>query len=353
MSKPLIVDLFCGCGGLSLGFEKAGYEIALAIDLWNDAVNTYNHNHKNPVAVCKDIHELDNEMLTKMRLEKNIIGVIGGPPCQGYSTVGTRDVNDPRNHLYLEYCRVVEQLQPKFFVIENVKGLLTLNKGMFKDDIVNRFSKLGYNVSYKLLTASDYGVPQSRQRVFFVGLKEDVFEFPNEKDFKVSSADAISDLPSLDNLDIHQETYSYSSNQELTDYQKLMRKDSKMIFNHNFTNHTEQTKDVISMIKDGGKISDLPEEYWGIRKYNKAFQRMNSQLPSLTIDTGHRNYFHYRENRVPSVRECARIQSFPDDFVILGSKTSQYKQVGNAVPPLLAQEIAIQMKKYLDKNKAN
>lgn len=353
MSKPLIVDLFCGCGGLSLGFEKAGYDIALAIDLWNDAVNTYNHNHANSVAVCKDIHELDNEMLTKMRLEKNIVGVIGGPPCQGYSTVGTRDVNDPRNHLYLEYCRVVEQLQPKFFVIENVKGLLTLNKGMFKDDIVNRFSKLGYNVTYKLLNASDYGVPQSRQRVFFIGLKDDVFEFPEEKEFKVSSSDAISDLPSLDNLDNHQEIYSYSSDKELTEYQKLMRKNSEMILNHNFTNHTEQTKDVISKIKDGGKISDLPEEYWGIRKYNKAFQRMNSQLPSLTIDTGHRNYFHYKENRVPSVRECARIQSFPDDFVILGSKTSQYKQVGNAVPPLLAQEIAVQIKKYLDKNKAD
>lgn len=349
MSKPLIVDLFCGCGGLSLGFEKAGYDIALAIDLWNDAVNTYNHNHENSVAVCKDIHELDNEMLTKMRLEKNIVGVIGGPPCQGYSTVGTRDVNDPRNHLYLEYCRVVEQLKPKFFVIENVKGLLTLNKGMFKDDIVNRFSKLGYNVTYKLLNASDYGVPQSRQRVFFIGLKDDVFEFPEEKEFKVSSSDAISDLPSLDNLDNHQEIYSYSSDKELTEYQKLMRKNSEMILNHNFTNHTEQTKDVISKIKDGGKISDLPEEYWGIRKYNKAFQRMNSQLPSLTIDTGHRNYFHYKENRVPSVRECARIQSFPDDFVVLGSKTSQYKQVGNAVPPLLAQEIALQIKKYLDK----
>lgn len=253
MSKPLIVDLFCGCGGLSLGFEKAGYDIALAIDLWNDAVNTYNHNHENSVAVCKDIHELDNEMLTKMRLEKNIVGVIGGPPCQGYSTVGTRDVNDPRNHLYLEYCRVVEQLKPKFFVIENVKGLLTLNKGMFKDDIVNRFSKLGYNVTYKLLNASDYGVPQSRQRVFFIGLKDDVFEFPEEKEFKVSSSDAISDLPSLDNLDNHQEIYSYSSDKELTEYQKLMRKNSEMILNHNFTNHTEQTKDVISKIKDGGK----------------------------------------------------------------------------------------------------
>ena len=126
-----------------------------------------------------------------------------------------------------------------------------------------------------------------------------------------------------------------------------MRKSSDMIMNHNFTNHTEQTKEIIGMIKDGGKISDLPKEYWGIRKYNKAFQRMNSQLPSNTIDTGHRNYFHYKENRVPSVRESARIQSFPDDFTFLGSKTSQYKQVGNAVPPLLAYAIAESIKKFL------
>ena len=147
------------------------------------------------------------------------------------------------------------------------------------------------------------------------------------------------------------EIYPYKDN-EVSEYQKLMRKDSDMIYNHNETKHTEQTKNIISMIKDGGRISDLPEEYWGIRKYNKAFQRMNSKEPSHTIDTGHRNYFHYKENRVPSVRECARIQSFPDKFVFIGSKTSQYKQVGNAVPPLLAEEIAIQIKKYLNKNKA-
>lgn len=346
MMKNKIIDLFCGCGGLSLGFEKAGFEIALAIDMWNDAVNTYNYNHKNKVAECKDIHELDDEFLKKFAQEENIIGVIGGPPCQGYSTVGTRDINDPRNHLYLQYCRVVESVKPVFFVIENVRGLLTLNNGMFRDDIINRFEQLGYKITYKLVNASDYGVPQNRQRVFFVGIKDVMFEFPKEKDFKVSTFDALSDLPLLDDLKEHQEVYSYIS-EPRNEYQSLMRKSSDMIMNHNFTNHTEQTKEIIGMIKDGGKISDLPKEYWGIRKYNKAFQRMNSQLPSNTIDTGHRNYFHYKENRVPSVRESARIQSFPDDFTFLGSKTSQYKQVGNAVPPLLAYAIAESIKKFL------
>ena len=190
-------------------------------------------------------------------------------------------------------------------------------------------------------------MPQNRQRVFFVGIKEDVFEFPQEKNLKVSTLEALSDLPYLDNRKEYLSVYSYSDKGKLTEYQKLMRKDSLMIYNHNETKHTEQTKNIISMIKDGGKISDLPEEYWGVRKYNKAFQRMNSKEPSHTIDTGHRNYFHYKENRVPSVRECARIQSFPDNFIFYGSKTSQYKQVGNAVPPLLAEQIALQIKKYL------
>ena len=149
--------------------------------MWNDAVNTYNYNHKNKVAECKDIHELDDEFLKKFAQEENIIGVIGGPPCQGYSTVGTRDINDPRNHLYLQYCRVVESVKPVFFVIENVRGLLTLNNGMFRDDIINRFEQLGYKITYKLVNASDYGVPQNRQRVFFVGIKDVMFEFPKEK----------------------------------------------------------------------------------------------------------------------------------------------------------------------------
>ena len=351
MNKPKILDLFCGCGGLSLGFENAGFEVALAIDIWKDAIVTYNKNHSKPVAICKDIHELDNKYLRDLSQKENIVGVIGGPPCQGYSTVGTRDVNDPRNHLYLEYCRVVEAIKPKFFVIENVKGLLTLNNGMFKDDIIDRFSKLGYNISFKVLNASNYGVPQNRQRVFFVGLKDEEFDFPEEKDYKVSTFEALSDLPSLDIREECLEIYPYKDN-EVNEYQKLMRKDSDMIYNHNETKHTEQTKNIISMIKDGGRISDLPEEYWKVRKYNKAFQRMNSKEPSHTIDTGHRNYFHYKENRVPSVRECARIQSFPDKFVFIGAKTSQYKQVGNAVPPLLAQEIAQQIKKYIISNKA-
>ena len=340
-----IIDLFCGCGGLSKGFEMAGFEPKIAIDMWSDAVRTYNHNRDNKVAVCEDVHNWDDKFLEEINNDGDIVGIIGGPPCQGYSTVGTRDVNDPRNHLYKEYCRIVEKIRPDFFVIENVKGLTTLSGGAFKDDIINRFSNLGYSVKYKILNAADYGVPQNRQRVFFVGMKNKVFKFPKPLEYKITTEEAIGDLPELKG---GEKVESYNQN-PTTVYEQQMRGASTVLLNHEGTNHTQQTIDIISLIKDGGKIKDLPEEYWKIRKYNKAFERMNSKAQSNTVDTGHRNYFHYSQNRIPSVRENARLQSFPDNFEILGSKTSQYKQVGNAVPPLLAFAVAKAIKEALEK----
>ena len=341
-----IIDLFCGCGGLSKGFEMAGFEIKIAIDMWEDAVKTYNHNHKDKVAVCEDIHNWTDEFLMKMSSESDVVGVIGGPPCQGYSTVGTRDVNDPRNHLYLEYCRVVEKINPDFFVLENVKGLTTLAKGAFKDDIIKRFGDLGYSVKFEVVNAADYGVPQNRLRVFFVGIKGKDFCFPKPFDTTLSCSDALSDLPLLNSVDGLDELHNYVS-EPANDFQRKMRDGSTVIKNHQITMHSDQTKSIIGMIPDGGSIRDLPREYWEVRKYNKAFERMSSQRPSNTVDTGHRNYFHYSENRIPTVRENARLQSFPDSFEVLGSKTSQYKQVGNAVPPLLAYAIANEIKNQI------
>lgn len=341
--KNKIIDLFCGCGGLSRGFEMAGFETKIAIDVWADAVKTYNYNKGKKIAVCEDVHNWDDKFLEKLAENGDIVGIIGGPPCQGYSTVGTRDVNDPRNHLYKEYCRIVEKISPDFFVIENVKGLTTLSGGAFRDDIINRFSALGYTVKFQVLNAADYGVPQNRYRVFFVGMKKDGYRFPKAFDYKVTTKEAIGDLPRLEGSEVIKEY-----NQEpVTEYEKIMRGDSNKLLNHEGTNHSQQTRDIISMIKDGGKIKDLPREYWEIRKYNKAFERMSSNGQSNTVDTGHRNYFHYEQNRIPSVRENARLQSFPDNFEILGSKTSQYKQVGNAVPPLLAYAVAKEIKKNL------
>lgn len=348
MKSNKIIDLFCGCGGLSLGFEMAGFESALAIDLWKDAIVTYNHNRRNKVGICEDIHNLTDEYLESLNRDGDIIGVVGGPPCQGYSTVGTRDINDPRNHLYIQYCRVVERVRPQFFVLENVKGLTTLMGGMFKDDIYNRFTALGYKVVYKIINASHYGVPQNRQRVFFVGIRDEEFTFPAaDESHIITCSDALSDLPPLDDNDGDYLAHDYLSAPQ-NEYQKWVRNGSQTILNHQITKHSEQTKEIISMIPDGGKIKDLPKEYWAIRKYNKAFERMSSQRPSNTVDTGHRNYFHYSENRIPTARENARLQSFPDTFEFLGTRTSQYKQIGNAVPPLLAYAIAKAIKDILD-----
>jgi len=334
--KNKIIDLFCGCGGLSKGFELAGFETKIAIDMWADAVKTFNHNIGGDIAVCEDIHKWSNEFLNELKKDSDIVGIVGGPPCQGYSTVGTRDVNDPRNHLYKEYCRIVEVINPEFFVIENVKGLITLSGGAFKDDIIKRFTGLGYHVSFQILNAADYGVPQNRYRVFFVGMKKSGFMFPKSQNKKISVKDAIGDLPAIDGV----EKIDVYDKEPQTSYEKLMRGNSTILLNHEGTRHSQQTVEIISLIKDGGKIKDLPKEYWSVRKYNKAFERMNSAEQSNTVDTGHRNYFHYSQNRIPSVRENARLQSFPDSFEVLGSKTSQYKQIGNAVPPLLAYEIA-------------
>ena len=285
-----------------------------------------------------DIESLDNQTLLNLK-DNGVVGVIGGPPCQGFSTVGKREINDPRNKLYLQYCRIVETIQPIFFVLENVKGLTTLNDGAFKDDIINRFSKLGYNVKYKVLDAEDYGVPQHRERLFFVGVKGKPFVFPLPNKMMISCQDAIDDLPLLnkDNCDL--ETMKYDSFPK-NEYQRLMRGNNTYLYNHQITHHSAQTQSIISLIPNGGKIKDLPKEYWDIRKYNKAFERMDKDRPSNTVDTGHRNYFHYEFNRIPTVRENCRLQSFPDSYVIVCSKTSQYKQVGNAVPPILAKHIA-------------
>ena len=344
--KNKIIDLFCGCGGLSIGFEKAGFEVCYAVDMWEKAIETFNHNHPGEKAHCLDIHDLTDDFLQSLNRNHDIVGVIGGPPCQGFSKVGTRDVNDPRNHLYLEYCRVVKAISPDFFVIENVSGLTTLCNGMFKKDILKRFGELGYHVSFQQVCAADYGVPQNRHRVFFVGMKKKLFVFPEKKAGVVTSKDAIGDLPPI-NLSNGMDSFHPYTIAPQNDYQRMMRQGCDGVTNHQISVHTQQTIDIISMVPDGGTIYDLPDEYWNVRKYRKGFERMPSSRPCHTVDTGHRNYFHYKENRIPTARENARLQSFPDSYVFLGTKTDQYKQIGNAVPPLLAYAIAKAIKEQL------
>ena len=346
MSKKYnVIDLFCGCGGLSQGFIEANYNVILGIDHWKDAIETFNYNHKNSKGIVADLLNLDpQEIKTKYDVE-SVDLIIGGPPCQGFSIAGKRIIDDERNQLYKSFLRFVDYFKPKGFVMENVPNILSMGNGAIKNQILKDFEDIGYKITYNKLLASDFAVPQNRRRAFFVGLKDSLeFEFPKPTttDNKVTSEEAISDLPKNSLEDGCQ----YPINPKSV-FQREMRNGNKVVFNHQITNHSEKTVEIIAMVPDGGNYKDLPKELHETRKVNIAWTRLNSKKPSFTIDTGHRHHFHYEFNRVPTVRESARIQSFRDEFIFCGSKTSQYKQVGNAVPPLLAKEIALKIKKYL------
>lgn len=338
------LDLFCGCGGLSLGFEKAGINVVLGIDSWQDAITSFEYNHKNSKGLCRDLSTLNPEEIKKDLDGKNIDVIIGGPPCQGFSIAGKRIIDDDRNKLYKSFVRFVDYYKPKAFVLENVPNILSIGDGIVKESIIKDFESLGYKVVYKILMASDYGVPQNRRRTVFVGMANgNEFQFPKPFDTdKVTSKDAISDLP--DKTIEDGDKYPV---EPLSEYQKLMRKNSRALFNHHITVHTEQTKKIIAMVPDGGNYKDLPIELQNTRRVHIAWTRLNSAKPSFTIDCGHNHHFHYKYNRVPTVRESARIQSFPDDFIFLGKLGSQLRQVGNAVPPLMAEVIAKEVKNEL------
>lgn len=336
MKQPVVIDLFSGCGGLSLGFEMAGFDVRLAIDNWEDALVTYRYNHNNTDTLNADLLSLDPTKVEKDFKLSEVDVIIGGPPCQGFSVAGKRIIDDDRNKLYKSFVRFVDYFKPKAFVMENVPNILSIGNGAVKDEILADFTILGYNVVYKVLTASDYGVPQNRRRAIFVGMSNVSYEYPNATTLeRVTTWQALSDLPECSVEDDGKYPCLPKS-----DYQKLMRRDSKSLFNHQISQHSEQTKYIISLVPDGGNYKDLPLQYRATRNVHIAWTRLNSQRPSFTIDTGHRHHFHYKYNRIPTVRESARIQSFNDAFVFLGSKTSQYKQVGNAVPPLMAYAIA-------------
>ena len=337
MKKLRVLDLFSGCGGLSLGFEKAGFDIIAGIDNWQDALVTFQRNHPHAQALLMDLAKVRIASVGKT-LDSDIDVIIGGPPCQGFSISGKRDPNDPRNLLYKTFLNAVRHFSPKIFVMENVPNLVSMDQGRIKDQIVKDFESLGYKVHYRILLASDYGVPQNRKRVFFVGVPSGLsFSFPNGEflNHKITCKEAICDLPESSLVDGASYIKSAISN-----YQRLMRNSSSGVFNHQTTEHSSETVRIISLVPDGGNYKDLPHHLRETRKVNIAWTRYSSSKPSFTIDTGHRHHFHYLYNRVPTVRESARLQSFPDDFVFCCSKTSQYKQVGNAVPPLLAEAVA-------------
>lgn len=347
------IDLFAGCGGLSKGFMDAGFHIIVGVDNDKAALNTFKLNHVGAVALNADLSKQETfDEIKRIAGNKNIDVIIAGPPCQGFSLTGPRNFDDPRNKLYLAVIEIVRQYHPKAFIIENVPGMATMYKGLVKDEILRRFKKMGYNIDCKILCAADYGVPQLRKRLIFMGIRSDIGkpEFPKpilKPDQYITCREAISDLPSRE-FELGEEKDNYDK-KPLTPYQKKMRGNCQVLYNHVATNHKQFVKDTIALVPEGGNYKDLPAGWGESRKFHEAWTRYDGNKPSKTIDTGHRNHFHYKYNRVPTIRENARLQSFPDDFIFVGTKTQQNRQVGNAVPPLLGYALGKVLMKIISK----
>lgn len=353
-----VLDLFSGAGGLSRGFMDAGYDVVLGVDFDVAALKTFKENHGHSEAMILDLFDHSNiTKITDYLDEHNhkIDVLVGGPPCQGFSVAGPRNLNDKRNSLYLAMVKLANILKPQAVILENVPGMIQVNNGIGAERIVQDFSEIGYKMVPKLLYAPDYGIPQIRKRVFFVGLREDdqEFEFPEpvvDKEHYITCEEAIGDLPSLQTSEgqiIYGEDMQDYLFEAQNDYQRSMRKNSCKVQNHIGSIPIEKTRKMISMVPEGKNYKALPEEYSSLYKYHEALTRYNSKKPSLTINTGHRSHFHYKWNRIPTVRESARLQSFPDDFIFYGNKSEQYRQVGNAVPPMLGKVVAMQLLPYL------
>ncbi len=326
-NKPTVIDLFSGAGGMTLGFEQAGFKNIFSIDNVPSYCTTYSHNFPEHKLIIGDIEKLSEETINQIVKGKEIDVIIGGPPCQGFSiagNIGRKFIDDPRNQLFKEFARIVKHIRPKIFVMENVAKLYTHKQGQTRNEIIKLFESIGYKVDCAILKSELYGVPQKRSRVIFIGNrigKKNLFPIPEDKIF-ASVESAIGDLP------------------------ELLPGEISNVPNHNSMNHSKQMLTKMLYVTEGGSKSQIPEE---IRPKGDArkYVRYNRSLPSFCITGDMRKVFHYSQNRALTVRELARLQTYPDSFVFYGSKISQQQQVGNSVPPLLAKLIAQSIKKML------
>ncbi len=329
MVKYKIIDLFSGVGGLSLGFSNTKFDLVLGADIDTDAGNTFIQNHPKSKFYLGDIKNLNASQIKKLIGNTKIDILVGGVPCQSFSMVGNRttkkegNLNDPRHYLFREFIRVAKILKPKIVVIENVKGILSAHKGEIKNEIINELEKIGFKVDYKLLNSAEYGVAQLRERVVFLGNNLGIKNiFPKKT----------------------------HSSQNYVCIKEVFKNLPKI--NHEPRPLKGKVLERVKLIKPGENWKVLPKELQTGSKHSGAYGRLDPNQPSRTLttrfDTPPGGYVtHPKENRAITVREGARSQSFPDNFVFTGNRSSQYRQVGNAVPVGLSKALSLGILKML------
>ncbi|EPY04403.1 DNA-cytosine methyltransferase [Paenibacillus alvei TS-15] len=380
-----VLDLFAGCGGLSEGFVTAGFNVAASIEIDEKACETKRLNHPDTKVIQADLTQYSPTDLLEETKIKEFDLIIGGPPCQGFSLIGTRlgtsklgkFIEDPRNKLYKEFVKYVRFFQPKMFLMENVPGLFSMHQGQIKEQILEDFSMddpngefIGYEVKAQIVKAVEFGVPQTRERAIFIGVRKDIsvtFEHPSAvftEDNYFTVRDAIGDLPKLGIKDGKPKVpYTQKTNK----YLELLNGKAKRIkrnngyeegylYNHVTRFHNDRDRDIFRMIEPFQKLKDLDPEIIPIRLRNgfdDFYRKMDFNKPSPTIIAHlYKDGLAFvhpdgEQARSISIREAARLQSFPDSFVFVGTQSAMYKQIGNAVPPLLGYHLALHIKKIL------
>lgn len=336
------IEIFSGAGGMSAGATLSGVKIKLAIELDPYAAQTYSFNHPKTITLQQDIRKFKS--IPFQTKERTIL--FGGPPCQGFSLSNqrTRNLNNENNWLFEEYIRIAKLWRPDWVVLENVSGLLLTENGYFLNLIIKKIKRLGYNVSYELLDASNFGVPQKRQRLFIVGsLDHSNFKFPKPIQNKISVHEAIGDLPILQNGSL--ESKLPYRDKPIGSFSKKLRGRLKAVTNNYVTKNSALVVERYKHIPQGGNWESIPtnllKNYKDFtRCHGGIYHRLNPHEPSVVIGNYRKNMLiHPTQDRGLSVREAARLQSFPDWFQFKGFLTHQQQQVGNAVPPMLAKVV--------------
>jgi DNA (cytosine-5)-methyltransferase 1 len=370
-SERICVDLFCGAGGLSKGLQMAGFHSVVAVDFDKNATATYKQNHPDTVVMTKDICSLDPKEILDILGGRELDLLAGGPSCQGFSTHGKRDSDDPRNFLFEHYLRIAQALRPKWIVIENVQGMLTYNKGYFRDEILSKLTAMGYHADAKVLCAADYGIPQLRRRIFFMATRtnsEITFPPPTHSATGIGKlkpyvtvGEALFDLPPVSFSDEIQPTYTA---QPRTNFQKYLRKGSKALTMHIARPLSAQAASIAKHVVEGYGLRSVPHEalpdrFKKMRTISTGelrkdcttlYHRLSRTRPSYTITCNFKNiasgpFLHPLEDRSLSYREAARLMTFPDSYEFVGVGIP--RQIGNAVPPLLAKAVGEHIQELL------